>query len=376
VQVTGYDGIRTKTYRVQFTVNLSTDASLADLQIDGQSVADFDPDTLRYSKMYPYEHALLPVVSATASQPDATIVCKQISQFPQTALITVYAGDTSIKRVYTVSLERHLGNNTYLSVVYLDSIPLGDFDKDVYHYDIELPYNAGEFPAHKAVGTLPNIWAASEDTTTIITVTQAEKITDTAYIEILSLNGSRKTYKFTFFEGLNTDATLAMIFIDGDSLPGFSPQSRNYPPLKLSSHAQGEVTAVTTDRNAVYEVIDTMSYYPKSVWVHVTAADNLTLLVYRVRLDKDANSIRHIAATEKVTVYPNPISDKLTVTIDHQLGKTYQLLICNELGTNVGTYLLQDVQNSIVLSHLLSGIYYYRIIIDNQIIASGKLIKQ
>ncbi len=95
VQVTrdGFFGPLLKTY----TFNFVTDTKLSGLQVDGQELMDFDPDTATYCVA---AGNTVPVVTATAEDASQTVSIQQAEQVPGTATVTVGSGDA--QSVYTI----------------------------------------------------------------------------------------------------------------------------------------------------------------------------------------------------------------------------------------------------------------------------------
>ncbi|MBI3520862.1 MAG: DUF3494 domain-containing protein [Bacteroidetes bacterium] len=87
----------------------------------------------------------------------------------------------------------------------------------------------------------------------------------------------------------------------------------------------------------------------------------------------DVKSIN--AINTKISVYPNPISAYSTVSISNMSNmKDARLTIYNILGTPVLNKLLTEETTTIETNHIPSGIYFYEVSSDNQIMQSGKLI--
>jgi len=104
-----YSAIGTTT--VNYTVTLTasavanTDATLSDLQVDGATVAAFNPATLTYDVALPYAYVGLPVISSTVNAVTSNQVLVQASAIPGSATVTVTAQDNTSK-VYTINFTR------------------------------------------------------------------------------------------------------------------------------------------------------------------------------------------------------------------------------------------------------------------------------
>jgi hypothetical protein len=83
------------------------------------------------------------------------------------------------------------------------------------------------------------------------------------------------------------------------------------------------------------------------------------------------------ANTNAVAIYPNPFSTFTTIKINDasQINK-YELRIYNVLGVEMMTTILTKQLTILETSNFPSGIYFYKVIYNNQEIQSGKLISQ
>jgi len=78
-----------------------------------------------------------------------------------------------------------------------------------------------------------------------------------------------------------------------------------------------------------------------------------------------------------VTVYPNPFSSSVNFTINgNSQIKNTELLIFNILGKQLVHKLITNQMTTLETSNLPSGIYFYKVNIDNKTIQSGKLISK
>ena len=75
-------------------------------------------------------------------------------------------------------------------------------------------------------------------------------------------------------------------------------------------------------------------------------------------------------------LYPNPTSDQLHLSISDFNGSNYQLILIDILGQEVYYSPVKESETTHDISRLASGIYTWRLITDNTIISTGKLIKE
>lgn len=105
IVVTSKDKTQTKTYIIYFTVEeqISTDASLKNLTVNGTTISGFYADTLNYNVTLPAGTTAIPQVNAAVNDTnDAKAVIVPAVSLPGTATIIVTAQDGVTTRVYSV----------------------------------------------------------------------------------------------------------------------------------------------------------------------------------------------------------------------------------------------------------------------------------
>jgi len=109
----------------------------------------------------------------------------------------------------------------------------------------------------------------------------------------------------------------------------------------------------------VYYRLKQTDYNGNSTWFKISSVDCKT------------------AIDPSVTIYPNPFTANITIAINNvsQINN-YQLMIYNIYGEEVVNTIITDRSTNIETSNLHAGIYSYKVIGENKIIQSGKLICQ
>lgn len=88
-------------------------------------------------------------------------------------------------------------------------------------------------------------------------------------------------------------------------------------------------------------------------------------------------SVTELTNVNDITIYPNPFSSSATISITDlsQINKA-ELVMYNVLGEVVLSTKLPEQLTTIKTNHLSSGVYFYKIIFENKIIQSGRLISK
>ena len=98
----------------------SSDATLADLTVAGETIEGFDPATIEYNVELPFGTSVVPVVAGTANSPYAkSVEANQAAALPGVATIVVTAEDNS-QQTYTINFS--LAGSKDLLLVFRTSI--------------------------------------------------------------------------------------------------------------------------------------------------------------------------------------------------------------------------------------------------------------
>ena len=355
----------TITYTVNFDVLLSTEALLSDLLVDGVTVDNFNSDTLNYFVECPYGTITFPVVTAIATQPDARIEITQISDYPETAVITVYAGDTNISQTYTITFSVEAGDNNYLSQLDTNNVALLNFDKNILYYEIFLPYGTTQ---------LPVVTAVAEDVRAAVNITDILQFGDTAKVEITALNGDVREYQIYFIISKSDNANAKNIFIDGVALADFEPTKRTYNHALPSNYSGLPIVTVELEiPNAKYN-IKNITAIPGQATIDIMAEDTITTAQYRINFSKSTSVRAFNNYREGIHVYPNPASGVIYFDIK-ELFQAGNLEIYTIESKLIGTYTLQQGMNTIQIENLPNGMFFYKITADEEVIGTGKFVK-
>ena len=194
VSVTAEDGETKLTYTITFTrAELSHDATLKEIKVDGVAISGFTPSTETYSVAVPFSQTSLPIVSATANNSGAQpLQITQATDVPGDATILVTAEDGTTKKTYTISFTRAAASSdATLKALTYNGIPVPGFSALQTAYNVELAQGSAK-PVVAAETTHP--FAKAE-------IEQAASTNGTATINVTAEDGNTtKQYTITFTE--------------------------------------------------------------------------------------------------------------------------------------------------------------------------------
>ncbi|MCQ2334406.1 MAG: hypothetical protein MJZ89_01060 [Paludibacteraceae bacterium] len=238
----------TRTYTLNYRVTASTYSFLSDLRIDGSTIANFEYDRLTYYVNLPIGTTSLPTIAWTAGDPYQTITtdASGITGAEGTFKIQVQAA-SGAQSIYRIIFSLEKSSNNYLSAILIDGQLLPSFSPDQTSYSYELPIGTT---------TLPEITWTSDDPYQTITRLDGG-INGTTRITVKAGDGSTRVYTITFSVAKASDATLRMIYLDGEPLDNFSSSVLEYSILL----PQGTTTlpAITYLQHDEYQTITVRS---------------------------------------------------------------------------------------------------------------------
>lgn len=216
VIVTAGNGINTTEYKIVVSTAKSEISTLNMIYIGGEPLENFDPNVKIYTYALPIGTTELPTITVDKGDEYQTVNILPGSLNGTTRItVTAQNGESTI---YEISFSVTQATNASLKMIYLDGKPLDNFDPDQLEYTCPLP---------QGTTTLPVITYDPGDEYQTITV-RSGGINGDYKITVRPPSGTSKTYVLHFSVITSDNINLQMIYLDGDSLEGFSPDKLNY----------------------------------------------------------------------------------------------------------------------------------------------------
>lgn len=98
----------------------------------------------------------------------------------------------------------------------------------------------------------------------------------------------------------------------------------------------------------------------------------------RITMPSNCGSVglNFIGEEELIQVFPNPFTNEITIQLNAENFGNHELKIYTVLGKEVVQVSLESTETKITTNDFPSGVYFYQITHDNQIVQAGKLISQ
>jgi hypothetical protein len=185
--VTAPDPMFSSEYDVRVIVAFNDNCLLQSLNVRGNLIEGFHPDTTNYTIVYPIgtdstELATIEDIQAIAEDANATV---EIKANGINFTILVNAQDGEHARVYTIEQVILLSNNTLLSGIYLDSVLIRDFNPEQLEY------------TYYIVDAQPSIHAIAEDPEAEIEYSMYA-LNEPFYIYVTAPDGTEDVYTIKF----------------------------------------------------------------------------------------------------------------------------------------------------------------------------------
>lgn len=289
--VTAGDKATISEYTITFVHELSNNNYLQSITLDGELLATFHRDSVGYTIAYPVgtDSTELLTVDDVVAIPEDTTATVAVNEQGTTLVIIVTAANGEI-RAYSIEQIIELSNEARLSMIYLDSVAIEDFDPDIYEYTIKLPQGA----------ILPIVTATPIDSLRARVELGMEKTLEdgSKLIEVdgIAQDGTTQTYSvyFTFADwSPNANAVV------GDCL--FFPVQGSPNTFRAVTISLGVKCAIYTINGALLHIMDVPVLDVNSVEVEVN--ENGDQVIKEGSVPNDAIGADYVSESSEPFVY-------------------------------------------------------------------------
>ncbi|MCQ2332294.1 MAG: cadherin-like beta sandwich domain-containing protein [Paludibacteraceae bacterium] len=255
---------QTRTYMISFTVQMSGNSKLADLKIDGTTISGWNPDITSYHIVLPQGTREIPEITWIAGDEHQTIRMTSGGLNGETR-ITVKAQDGS-STVYVITFEVTTNSDTHLNGIFVGGELIEGFNSETTDYEYTLP---------GGTTVLPQITYTKGDESQSVAVARGG-VNGVSIITVVAEDGSRREYKISFNVEKSANAMLRMIYVDGDSLEGFSSDVLDYSIIvPVSATSCPQITADKEDGQQVTIIVPSITGMVKITVTPETGAQNV-----------------------------------------------------------------------------------------------------
>jgi hypothetical protein len=358
-------------YSSDGTSDLSSDASLEGIFVDGVLIDGFNSNIFAYQIELPFDFSGVPEVTANATHNNADVDIIVAEDIPGETVINVMAEDGETSYAYTVEfkLAAAPGSDASLTGIFIDGEMINGFDAAQFEYWYTIPDQSAE---------IPEITASATDPNATVEIDVPDELPAEAVITVTAVDGETVEYYYINIdieEELSNDATLAGIYIDGVLLENFNNSTDTYDfvmqgPVGIFP----EITAEANDAGATVVITPTLEL-PGTVLILVVAADGITSLMFTINISVEngvGDELNTLAKT-----YPNPCAGLLNIEPSNNT-KINALRVYSINGKVIISKIFNDHPNVYHLntSELLPGVYYLGVKYETGEESMTKFVKQ
>lgn len=249
----------TTVYTIAFSVYASSNASLANILLDGVSVKDFDPATLNYNVTLESGTTTLPQIEAVKGDEAQRVIITKGGVNGTTSVRVI--AENGNEQTYNLIFEVEKSLNATLTDLLVGGVSLPGFDPNTMEYRYILSDDATACPVVEAVGT-------PEQT---ITITMPQ-LTGTAYIEVQPEVGGKNIYTIRFTYNQSDNNLLSDLTVDGNTIEGFDAATNVYEvTLPVGTTQLPTIGYTSADSKQTVQVVEGGLNAP--TYIYVVAED-------------------------------------------------------------------------------------------------------
>ncbi len=253
----------TTVYTIKFSVEMSSDATLSDIKLNGKSIEDFDKNTLTYTIELPAGTTSLPLITYTKGDYAQNVQLYKGDINGETRIVVTAEDGT--KCTYTLVFSVLKSANAFLNNIFVDGVALEGFNKEIFNYTYILNAEQTSCPAI----------TVDKNAGQSISIVKPLRL-GTATIIVTPEVGTQNTYSIRFTDrALNSNSLLSNIQLDGINLEGFNSETLTYNiSLPENTTKIPEITPIKG--NESQKILVANNGVNATSYIVVTAEDNST----------------------------------------------------------------------------------------------------
>ena len=297
VAVTGVGEVAGKAYTITYPTELSSDADLGGILINGNPYEEFTPLQTSYTYesddpvdvQFILDEDVQTMTITIGSDQSGVEQRYSMARAVVTVLnitITAENGDT---KQYTFTIRPESSDISTLEGISVGGTPLEDFYREKLTYTYVIP---SESPKLKEPD-LPEVTYTLGQESQNVSVEPAKKLGDATRITVTPENGNEieaSIYTITFTAAPSHNAELGNILVNGDTVSGFNPARTYYSMQVFGDDNEVNIDYTTGDPFQTVEVTEVKVEDRIRKQINVTAQDGTTTRMYEVEIWRAAKS--------------------------------------------------------------------------------------
>lgn len=276
IHVVAQDGVAQQNYTVQFCVASLTDVTLQDILVDGVSLEGFSPNKSNYTLRLPVTATTPPTITpVSAYEPGEQTIHILSNTLIGGCQIQVSIPGTGLTKTYKITYKQEASSNRYLQSLLLNGEEINGWNPTKANYSIVLP---------QGTQTAPTITYVAGDNEQTITLTE-NGLNALSTVQVVAGNGDSWTYSIDIRVEQSENASLQMIYLDGEALADFNPTTLVYKQV-LESLPAPTITVDKGDSLQQVLIVQATGYGRAQINVTAEAGNSQTYVVRFIRADE------------------------------------------------------------------------------------------
>ena len=173
-------------------IGLSNNAALKEIRINGAKIPDFSPSIFEYEVQLSADSPSAPMITASPTNENATVVITPATELPGTTTVTVTAQNQSVSFVYSVNFTLISNeSNAFLSDLQVEGISIENFNESVFHYT---------YAVNNQITAVPTITAVASNESAKVVIIPASTLPGTTVLKVTSTDETQTKIYSVFFK--------------------------------------------------------------------------------------------------------------------------------------------------------------------------------
>ncbi len=326
ITVTAESGDK-REYRVTFVIQVSKNAYLEMIYLDGVELEGFDKEELNYT--VELKSATCPLITvAKAAGQQVTITAPYAVG---TAYILVQP-EQGASNTYRIEFVAAAAESAQLKNIFVDGNALEGFQPATLHY------------TQQYAGALPEVtWEKGAADQTVSLLWKGE----VAWIHVVDAMGNKAAYSITFSRQLSGDKRLRAILLDGTPLASFDPTILNYDSTLVAGSSYPQVGYIAEDNTQIVF----FGQLEDGKWGISVAAEDGTSQTYTIAFSilpyNDVNLVNLEVVGHSIAF--DPEEENYSITIDEGAVLPDVIATAKE-GQTVVSYVVDENHQQVVVT--------------------------
>ena len=269
-----------QTYIITFVLQVSADANLKMIYLNGERLKGFDEKIYEYD--FEWDNPICPTITVDKASPTQQVSIVAPISFG-TAQITVVPEGAEAGNTYLIHINAPEREDIQLRAIMADGIVLEDFEPSKASYDVVYQTN------------LPKITYLKRDNQEVSETANTDSV-----VLVVKAGEYKKIYVVHLIEQKSSDATLSNITLSaGELMPAFSSQVTNYTvTLQPGEELPNVSYQVSSDKANITAGMTSATQFS----AQVTAQDGITQLQYIVDFEYAKYGTTELVSLEQANV--------------------------------------------------------------------------